>query len=255
VRPVNLIPPEDRHGGTPVRTGPIAYLLVGALAIALAAVTMVVLANNKIGDRKAEIVQLNQQVAAVSAQADQLQPFIQFSDTERQRTDTVRALANSRFDWERVMRELALVLPGDISLTDLTATAPNAATADASGTATGAPTVPTLELTGCAQGHDGVAGFLSALRDIDGVTSVDLQSSERASADEISGSSSTSTTDCRTNLSISKFTLTVAFGAAPAAQGATAAPATAAPAAAAPASTASSSPAVPASSTTPGTGG
>jgi len=101
MRPVNLIPPEDRHGGTPVRTGPIAYLLVGALAIALGAVTMVVLANNKISDRKAEIVQLNQQEAAASAQAAQLQPFISFSDTEHQRTDTVRALANSRFDWER----------------------------------------------------------------------------------------------------------------------------------------------------------
>jgi Tfp pilus assembly protein PilN len=248
VRPVNLIPPEDRHGGTPVRTGPIAYLLVGALAIALAAVTMVVLANNKISDRKAEIVQLNLQVAAASSQAAQLQPFIQFSDTEHQRADTVRAVANSRFDWERVMRELSLVLPNDVSLTDLTATAPNSASTDATATTTSAPTMPTLELIGCAQGHDGVAGFLSALRDIDGVTSVDLQSSERVGAQD---TTSTDATDCRTSPSISKFTLTVAFGAAPAAQGSAAAPAAAAPAAAAPTST----PAVPASATTTGTGG
>jgi Tfp pilus assembly protein PilN len=248
VRPVNLIPPEERHGGTPVRTGPIAYLLVGALAIALAAVTMVVLANNKIDDRKAEIAQLNQQEAAASSQAAQLQPFIQFSDSEHQRTDAVRAVANSRFDWERVMRELSLVLPNDVSLTDLTATAPNAASTDAGTTTTSAPTVPTLELIGCAQGHDGVAAFLSALRDIDGVTSVDLQSSERAGAQD---TTSTDATDCRTNPSISKFTLTVAFGAAPAGQGSAAAPAAAAPAAAAPAST----PAVPASATTTGTGG
>jgi len=250
VRPVNLIPPEDRHGGTPVRTGPIAYLLVGALAIALGAVTMVVLANNKIGDRKVEIAQLTQQEAAARSQADQLQPFIQFSDTEHQRTDTVRALANSRFDWERVMRELSLVLPNDVSLTDLTATAPNAASTDAGATATGSATGPTLELTGCAQGHDGVAGFLSALRDIDGVTSVDLQSSERATVDTSSGSSSTGASDCRTNSSISQFKVTVEFGSAPAPQGSATAPA-----AAAPASTPSSTAAVPASATTAGTGG
>jgi Tfp pilus assembly protein PilN len=250
VRPVNLIPPEQRHGGTPVRTGPIAYLLVGALAIALGAVTMVVLANNKIGDRQAEVAQLKQQKAAASSQADQLQTFIQFSDSERQRTDTIRALANSRFDWERVMRELSLVLPNDVSLTYLTAAASSAASADASSPATAAPS---LEMTGCAQGHEGVAGFLSALRDIDGVTSVDLQSSERADAS--SSSSSTGTSDCRTNSLISQFIISVAFGAVPAAQGSAAAPTAAAPTSAAPASTPSSTAAVPASATTAGTGG
>jgi Tfp pilus assembly protein PilN len=247
VRPVNLIPSEQRRGGTPVRTGPIAYLLVGALAIALGAVTMVVLANNKIGDRQAKIAQLNQQKAAASSQADQLQPFIQFSDNERQRTDTVRALANSRFDWERVMRELSLVLPNDVSLTDLTATAPSAASADPSSTGTGAPSV---ELTGCAQGHDGVAGFLSALRDIDGVTSVDLQSSERSSTSASSASSGTGTSDCRTDPSISQFKVTVEFGAVPAAPASAAAPTPTTPA-----STPSSTAAVPTSSTTGGTGG
>ena len=32
MRPVNLIPPEDRRGQhAPLRTGPLAYILVGAL--------------------------------------------------------------------------------------------------------------------------------------------------------------------------------------------------------------------------------
>jgi Tfp pilus assembly protein PilN len=252
VRPVNLIPPEERHGGTQVRTGPIAYLLVGALAIALGAVTMVALANNKISDRQATIAQLKQKEAAASSQAAQLKTFIDFSDAERQRSDTIRGLANSRFDWERVMRELSLVLPNDVSLINLVATAPSGTSADASATATGAPAVPSLELTGCAQGHDGVAGFLSALRDIDGVTSVDLQSSERTHVDASSGSSS-DTADCRTNDSISQFKTTVEFGGAPAPQGSAPAPAPAAPTT--PTSTPSSTAAVPASDTTAGTGG
>ena len=35
MRPVNLIPPEDRRGEqAPLRTGPLAYVLVGALVAA-----------------------------------------------------------------------------------------------------------------------------------------------------------------------------------------------------------------------------
>lgn len=248
MRPVNLIPPEQRRGGTSVRSGPIAYLLVGALALALAAVTMVVLANNKIGDRQAKVAELQREDEAIKSRTDELSPFVQFAAAERQRTNTIRSLANSRFDWERVMRELSLVLPKDVSLTDLTATSPGATSPDASATTTGTTSAPSVEMTGCAQGHEGVAGFLGALRNIDGVTSVDLQSSERSSDTSGAGSTTAASSDCRTNGLISQFTVTVVFGAAPAA------PASGASASAAPATTPTSTPtsttAVPAADTT-----
>ncbi len=38
------------------------------------------------------------------------------------RVETVTSLAQSRFDWERVMRELSLVLPGTVWLTNVTGT-------------------------------------------------------------------------------------------------------------------------------------
>ncbi len=117
MRPVNLIPPEERRDRAPIRTGPLAYMLVGVLALGLAGVTMVVLSNNKISDRKAKVAQLNQQQAAVESRASQLQPFVSFSQTAQQRVAAIHKVANDRFDWERVMRELALVLPHNISLT------------------------------------------------------------------------------------------------------------------------------------------
>ena len=43
MRPVNLIPPEERRGSTaPSRTGVLSYLVVGVLAVVLVAVSAIV---------------------------------------------------------------------------------------------------------------------------------------------------------------------------------------------------------------------
>ena len=67
-----------------------------------------------------------------------------------------------------------------------------------------------------------MAGFVRALKDIDGVTRVGLESSELGEQEEqtseevTSDSASTgSTTDCQTKSFIAKFNITVAFDAAP----------------------------------------
>ena len=44
MRPVNLIPPEQRRGEqAPLRTGPLPYIVVGALVAVLVGVTALVL--------------------------------------------------------------------------------------------------------------------------------------------------------------------------------------------------------------------
>jgi Tfp pilus assembly protein PilN len=262
MRPVNLIPPEERRDKRPIRTGPIAYLLVGALALALGGVTLVVLTNNKIADRKADITNLQQQVSEAKVRADQLAPFAQFKSVEEQRAATVRSLADSRFDWERVMRELALVMPSDVWLTDLSGAVSGSASSSsstdtASAGAGSSISGPSLTMKGCAAGNDAVARFLSALRDIDGVTRVGLSSSERPSGSETgstsaSGSGSAANSDCRTRDFITQFEIVAAFDAVPTPQIPAAAPSTAAsstPTAAAGTSTEST----PASATTAAT--
>lgn len=238
MRPVNLIPPEERRDRAAIRTGPIAYLLVGALAIALGAVTMVVLTNNKIADRKSEIVGLQQQEAAAKQQADQLASFTQFANLAESRRATIKNLADSRFDWERVMRELARVIPADVWLTDLSgATSGGASSASSSSSSSGGAsasidtssiTGPSIELTGCSAGQDSTAGFLAALRDVDGVTRVALASSDLAdeSQSAASGDSSASDTDCTQRSFLAKFVIVAAFDAVPAPQVPGAAPTT-----------------------------
>ncbi len=78
---------------------------------------------------------------------------------------------------------------------------------------------PALELSGCAEGQESVAGLVQALKEIDGVTRVGVQSStlgERESGSEAaSGSASTGGGDCQTQAFIAEFQIVVAFDAAP----------------------------------------
>lgn len=228
MRPVNLIPADMRRTGrAPIRSGPIAYLLVGALILGLGAVTLLVLTNNKIADHKAEVATLKAQEAAATQRAQQFAPFTNFASLELSRRQTVANLADSRFDWERVMRELSRVIPGDVWLTDLIGSASTgSADAASSGTSISAPS---LQISGCTVSQDAVAGFLSALRDIDGVTRVGLTSSARPTGVSGAGGSSDSAgggggTDCATKDFIAQFEIQVAFDSAPAPQSATATP-------------------------------
>lgn len=214
MRPVNLIPPEERHGEhAPLRSGPLAYIVVGALVAVLAGVTALVLTGNQISDRKGDIARLEREDAVARARAERLAAYSQFRTLHEQRVATVASLADSRFDWERVMRELSLVLPSDVWLVSLEASAAGGG----SGLA-GSIAGPSLAIGGCASGQEAVAGFVTALKDIDGVTRVGVESSELAEQEEGAGSSSGSgggSGDCRTRSFIAKFELVVAFDAAP----------------------------------------
>jgi Tfp pilus assembly protein PilN len=231
MRPINLIPPEERRGqNAPLRSGPLAYILLGALVAALVGVVALVLIGNQISDQEGELVQLKREDAAASAQAQRLAAYTQFRTMHEQQVATVTSLADSRFDWERVMRELALVLPDDVWLVNLTATAsPGVSLEGSSGGGGGESHLrasvpgPALELSGCASGQDAVAGFITALKDIDGVTRVGVESSELPDPQEGAGSTEGSSSegsaggseDCRTHQFIAKFSLVVAFDAAP----------------------------------------
>jgi Tfp pilus assembly protein PilN len=223
MRPINLIPEDDRRGSAAgKRSGPLAYIVVGALVILLAGVALLVSANNEISSTKAEIVELQADNAAAEEKAEKLTAYTQLRDVHNQRVATVTSLADSRFDWERVMRELALILPSDIQLTNLTGTAgPEVSVNGAASVAlrTSAPG-PALEMTGCANGQEGVAGFVTALKDIDGVTRVGMQFSklpggEGGEASETDAAPSTGASECQTEDFVAQFQIIAAFDAAP----------------------------------------
>jgi Tfp pilus assembly protein PilN len=223
MRPVNLIPEHKQQGARkPLRSGPLAYIVLAALVAVLAGVTALVLTGNEIADREAEIAQLQQEDAAAKARTAELAGYTEFHSVSEQRVATVTSLAASRFDWERVMRELTRVLPGDVWLTTLTGTASSEATVEgASGIdIRSGVSGPALELSGCAGGQESVAGFVQALKEIDGVTRVGVQSSklgerEEEAATASSGAASAEGSKCQTRSFIAEFQIVVAFDAAP----------------------------------------
>jgi Tfp pilus assembly protein PilN len=232
MRPVNLIPEEERSGGRrPMRGGPVAYIVVGALIAALLGVTALVVTDNKISDSKTEIASMEGEVAAAEAKARSLSAYAQFHTVREQRVATITSLADSRFDWERVMRELSLILPGDVWLTNLSASAsPTAETAGVtSGSLRASVAGPALSLSGCADGQDAVAGFVQALKDIDGVTRVGVESSSLNGAGSAAATDSAGGEGCLGKSSTAQFQMVVAFDAAPVPTTTSATEATAAP--------------------------
>lgn len=206
MRAVNLIPHDLRRGDhAALRTGPLAYIVVGALVLALIGVTLLVLAGNEVAEKKSEVKTLQREDALAKARAESLAPYVQFQAAAEQRVQTITSLANSRFDWPRVMRELGLVLPSDVTLTNLDASA-SLGEGGGGGEAASGVLGPSLELEGCTSSQDAVATFITALKDIDGVTRVGLESSVA----EEGGSGSGEGCEGKT-----QFDLVVAFDAAP----------------------------------------
>ncbi len=219
MRPVNLIPQEERRGTrSQMRGGPLAYVVLGALLAALAAVTVLVVTNNQISDRKAEVTTLTAEIATAEALAAESAAYTQFHQVSEQRVATITNLANSRFDWEKVLRQLSLVTPSDVWLTNLTGTVKPGVSVNGAASVGLRESVagPALEMLGCAAGQESVARFVRTLKEIDGVTRVGVQFSELPSGGGSSeGGSVSASGDCQSRNFIAQFSLVVAFDAAP----------------------------------------
>ncbi len=244
MRPVNLIPAEDRRGDrAPMRTGGTSYVLLGALALGLIGIIAVALTSKQISDRESEVTHLQGELAAATVKADSLRAFTDFRAVQQSRTTTLASLAQSRFDWERVLNELALVIPSNVWLLKLTGTANPAVQLEEGADIQARSTVPgpALEIVGCGPDQDAVAGFIASLEDIDGVTRVGLASSSQSDQEESGGdvtagaASGEKVEDCRTESFIYQFEIVVAFDAVPTPETATVSPGVPAPGGTAPA--------------------
>jgi Tfp pilus assembly protein PilN len=173
VRPVNLLPARYRPARATGERPGIGYAAIGALAVLLLMVVLYVLTNNKINDAKEATAKATAEAAAAQAKAGQLTAYGDFSALRNQRQQAVASIADVRFDWERLMREVALVLPKDVYLTSFNGNAGGSAEGDESGN-------PTLALAGCAPDHPRVADTLVRLRKMHNVLTADLANSVKA---------------------------------------------------------------------------
>jgi len=208
VRPVNLLPDKYRARQAVKPAGHTSLFVLGGLAGLLVAVVLPVMAQNSIDSRQSQIAAAKQEQQAEQQRAATLGPFGTFAEVKQQRLDAVNTAAKGRFDWERLMRELSVVLPNGTWITAAKASASGAAddaAAPGAPPADGAvPGAPTLSLSACAPSQSAVAASMVRLRSLHRALDVELMSSTGQDA----GSGAGTGTGCGASF---QFETTVSF--------------------------------------------
>jgi Tfp pilus assembly protein PilN len=193
MRAVNLLP-TDLRGAAPAAPsarpqrerveGIGGYVVLGALALCVAMLTVYVMATNTVKQKQTDLADVTAQADTAAADAAKLKPYADFEANAKARIETVRGLAAARFDWEQSLRDLSRALPGDVKLQSLTGDMGLPGTGGSSGDALrGSIQAPAISLAGCATSQPSVARMLARLRAVDGVTRVSLSKSEKPGAD------------------------------------------------------------------------
>jgi Tfp pilus assembly protein PilN len=182
MRAINLLPPRYQPArASGQRTG-IAYAAIGVLAVLLVMIVAYVLTNNSINDAKDKTAQAQQEQQVAQAKIGQLQSYGDFATLKTSREAAVKGVADARFDYERLMREIALLLPHNTYLTQLSSTGAAASADQTATTGTTTATGPTISVNGCAPSHRGVADAIVRMRKLHNVQDVELKTSQKSSA-------------------------------------------------------------------------
>lgn len=234
MRAVNLIPAEDRRGlrGGGSGSGIASYIVLGVLAAVVAMSAAYTLVNRSVSDRRAELDSVQSQVETAQAQVQRYASYTGFTALRQKRTETVRSLAASRFDWSHALHELARTIPSNAWLTSLKGTVAPGVSVDGGSTDPLRASLqkPAIEVVGCTTSQADVAKVISSLRRVDGVERVSLSSSQKLEQAAASGSSGDSDGDCRNgNVHYPQFSMTLFFATPTAPSAAQAAPATTTP--------------------------
>jgi Tfp pilus assembly protein PilN len=183
MKAVNLIPGDQRRA-TPsgARAGG-AYVVLGVLGVLLVMAVAYVLTSNGVNEKTSKAEEARQQADALEAQATELNAYTDFASIKEQRMAAVMTAAQTRFDWERLMRELARVMPKGswLQTAQASVTGDPAAAASPVPTQT-APTGPQATFVGCTPKQSEVAKILVRLRAMHRVTDVELNESLREQA-------------------------------------------------------------------------
>src|SRR3954468_16454089 len=157
MKAVNLLPEKHRPRKPTGGQGKSGYLALGFLGAVLVGLLVYVLTLNSINDSKTKITEATAEAAQLNEQANSLGPYGDFAKIKAERVKSVQMLAQGRFDYERLVRELAHVLPTTVWLGNARAPAGGPATSASgappppAGGAVPAAGGPTLKLQGCAR--------------------------------------------------------------------------------------------------------
>jgi len=211
MKAVNLIPTEQRRAQATGGQSGSSYIVIGVLGVLLLmAVAYVFTANNA--------TQRKNDTAAAKAEADKLEAevaakgaYTNFSQIKTMRIASVSGVAETRFDWERLMREISRVMPSGSWLQTTDASLDGNVNGETTSTtsSTGTPVVPTpkANFVGCTPDQSDVAAMMVRMRELHRVSDVELNES----AKQLGASGDASVDNCGRYY---QFNITVSFDAA-----------------------------------------
>lgn len=199
MRAVNLLPADARVSTTPFSSfgssvSPRRAVQVGgAVTVVLAALLVGLFVHERsvVHSKRATLATDQARLVAVQAQVDAVRAA---QSQATARFGAVQGVVSTRMNWDRTMNDLAKVLPTDVYLTNLQATAPvtaaaaNAASAASAASATSpdvapapapVPTTSALTLTGVAPSYVRVAAILDRLALLPWLSNITLGSTSR----------------------------------------------------------------------------
>jgi Tfp pilus assembly protein PilN len=177
MRAVNLLPREEPTKSFAATRGVVFGAVGGVALVSVVLGSMTMSAGGAVSDKHAELDALRAQIAAIPRVPERdVTEDAALTAEKGARVGALSAALGGRIAWDRVLRQVSLVLPEDVWLTNLAATAPTTA-APASGTAAPASG---FTLTGSTYSQNGVARFLARLAVVPDLANVRLQSSQSA---------------------------------------------------------------------------
>jgi hypothetical protein len=171
MRAVNLLPRDEAKRGLKV-TPPIATGIVAGVLVVTVLTAGFLMESAKVTTKRNDLDAARAELALVPPPAPP-EPGADHNLPAEQtaRVAALQSAINGRVAWDRVLRELALVLPPDVWLNHLALVSPAAAAA-------GSVAAPTqFDISGKAFSHEGVARLLSRLQVLPDLTGVTLDHS------------------------------------------------------------------------------
>jgi Tfp pilus assembly protein PilN len=178
MRAVNLLPLDARAGRRRPPTAALAVAGVGVLAASVLVVGFVS-ANGTVDSRNEELAALEQQLAAARRAAKPKPAETGLSAERDQRFTALSGAMAERLAWDRILREVSLVLPDDVWLSSLAAGG-TAATGATAGTPAATPDPQagqTVTFNGFTYSQESVARLLTRLDLVPDLGDVKLQKS------------------------------------------------------------------------------
>ena len=188
MRPINLVPQDQRRRSPSDSSGKGAYVALGVLALLLGMVVAYVLTANTVTERQNETEAARVEADRLEAQAAQKGSFTDFAQIAQTRVQSVAGVAAGRFDWERFMRELSRVMPAGswLQSADASVLGDSGATAtDPAAAAAAASSSPSANLVGCTPDQSDAARLMVRLRQLHRVQDVELGQSAQESTEGV----------------------------------------------------------------------